>query len=73
MTEKFLQKLDINNHQYNIYSLDTFEKKASFSKHFPFSYRVLLENLIRTSISEEHLFEKAKLLHSNLKSKNNKK
>ena len=71
MTEKFLQKLDINNHQYNIYSLDTFEKNSSFSKHFPFSYRVLLENLIRTSISEEHLFEKAKLLYSNLKSKNN--
>tara|TARA_B100001248_G_scaffold262386_1_gene257984 strand:+ start:2573 stop:5224 length:2652 start_codon:yes stop_codon:yes gene_type:complete len=71
MTEKFLQKLDINNHQYNIYSLDTFEKNSSFSKYFPFSYRVLLENLIRTSISEEHLFEKAKLLYSNLKSKNN--
>ena len=71
MTEKFLQKLDINNHQYNIYSLDTFEKNASYSKYFPFSYRVLLENLIRTSISEEYLFEKAKLLHNNLKSKNN--
>ena len=68
MNSKFIETLNINEAKINIYSLKAFEKIFPFCKIFPFSYRVLLENLLRTSSSEEYIIEKAHLLHKSLKS-----
>ena len=69
MTSKFIDKLNINNHQFNIHSLNSLEKEIPFCKSFPFSYRILLENLLRNSKSEEYLIQKASLLNDSLNCK----
>ena len=68
MKSKFVDKLNINDNQVNIYSLKAIEKSLPFCKFFPFSYRVLLENILRNSKSDSHTMEKAKLLNESLKS-----
>ena len=68
MKSKFVDKLNINDTQVNIYSLKAIEKTLPFCKFFPFSYRVLLENILRNSKSDVYIMEKAKLLNKSLKS-----
>ena len=67
MKSKFVDKLNINDTQVNIYSLKAIEKTLPFCKFFPFSYRVLLENILRNSKSDVYIMEKAKLLNKVLK------
>jgi len=69
MKSKFIEKLNINNHQFKIHSLNSLEKEISFCEAFPYSYRILLENLLRTSKSEEYIIQKASLLNDSLKYK----
>ena len=71
MKSKFIKTLNFNGTSINIYSLKALEKTLPDCKSFPFSYRVLLENLMRNSNSEELILEKACLLYKSLKSNEN--
>ena len=68
---KFTEAIYINKKEFKIFRLDELEKKAPFCKAFPFSYRVLLENILRTGKSEHYVLDKAMLLNKSLDRTNN--
>ena len=67
MQSKYISKLDINNNQFYFYSLKAVETKLTFCNFFPYSYKVLVENILRNSSSEKDTIEKINLLHESLK------
>ena len=67
MQSKYISKLDINNNQFYFHSLKAIEKNFLFVIFFPYSYKVLVENILRNSSSEKDIIEKINLLHDSLK------
>ena len=67
MQSKYISKLDINNNQFYFHSLKAIEKKLPFCNLFPYSYKVLVENILRNNSSEKDIIEKINPLHDSLK------
>ena len=67
MQSKYLAKLTTNNSTLNYYSIKLLEKELSFCSDFPYSYKVLAENILRNSLSDEDIIEKINFLHAGLK------
>ena len=70
MQSKYLAKLITNKSTLNYYSLKFLEKELSFCIDFPYSYKVLAENILRNNLSDEDVIEKINFLHASLKGEN---
>ena len=68
MQSKYLAKLN-NNPKLNFYSIKPLEEELSFCSKFPYSYRVLAENILRNTLSEKEIIEKINFLHNKLEGK----
>ena len=67
MQSKYLAKLTTNNSTLNYYSIKFLEKELPFCSDFPYSYKVLAENILRNGLSDKDVIEKINFLHASLK------
>ena len=66
MQSKYFAKIKVKNYDLTFYSLKFLEKEFPFCSEFPYSYKVLIENIIRNNSSEEKIKEKINFLHDSL-------
>ena len=67
MSSKYLSTISINNKQADFFSIKSLEKDLPYCSEFPYSYKVLIENILRNNSSDKEVFEKINLLHDSLK------
>ncbi len=68
MQSKYLAKLN-NKEKLNFYSIKYLEEELSFCSKFPYSYKVLAENILRNTLSEKEIIKKINFLQSKLEGK----
>ena len=68
MQSKYLAKLN-NDEKLNFYSIKSLEEELSFCSKFPYSYKVLAENILRNTLSEKEIIKKINFLHNKLEGK----
>ena len=68
MQSKYLAKLN-NDEKLNFYSIKFLEEELSFCSKFPYSYKVLVENILRNTLSEKEIIKKINFLNNKLEGK----
>ena len=68
MQSKYLAKLN-NDEKLNFYSIKSLEEELSFCSKFPYSYKVLVENILRNTLSEKEIIKKINFLNNKLEGK----
>ncbi|MDC3024366.1 aconitate hydratase AcnA [Alphaproteobacteria bacterium] len=70
MASKYLKKIKIKESDVNFYSIKLIEKNFPYCSAFPYSYKILTENILRNNSSCKNIEEKIILLQESLKGKN---